>query len=186
MANGEIDRIPVNELSERYQLVRSAVYKRIKDLGIDTIKIGNRAYVNAQQIALLDEADDFIKGGGSMAEFLEMRGPQPGADIPTNTSSGLSTMPPNDMMNFMAQMMAEFASRFGAASTENPMDCYRDLEDAAKNGWKIRTSDVARLLQLDPVEVESYGNQFFDAGFMFTRAGFRSGREGAWRVSKQR
>jgi len=43
MSDGNIDRILVNHLSDRYQLARSAVYKRMSDLGIEREKIGNRA-----------------------------------------------------------------------------------------------------------------------------------------------
>ena len=72
MGDGNVDRIPVNQLSDRYDLARSAVYKRMADLGIERKKIGNRAYVSEAQLALLDELHSFIGVGGNVAEFIEL------------------------------------------------------------------------------------------------------------------
>ncbi|MGP1375407.1 MAG: hypothetical protein ACTS3T_21450 [Almyronema sp.] len=186
MGNGEIDRIPVNDLIDRYSLARSAVYKRLKDLGIVTIKVGNRAYVNAQQLRLLDEVHAFIQRGGTMAEFLEMRGLKPAEDDVTAESSGLSTLQPDNILDLVSKIAAEMAARLRPSQDVDPLACYKALEAAARNGWEIRTSEVAQLLQLDPREVSQYGDRFTDAGFVFTRVGYRSGGEAAWRVSKRR
>ena len=62
--------MPVKDLFTRYQLAKSVIYKRLKDLSIKPRKIGVRAFVNQQQLALLDEHHEFIQGGGSTAEFL--------------------------------------------------------------------------------------------------------------------
>ena len=88
MSDSNIDRIPVNQLSDRYKLARSAVYKRMADLGIEREKIGNRAYVGAEQVALLDELHSFIGVGGNVAEFIARKGlDKPGTQL-ADTSSG--------------------------------------------------------------------------------------------------
>ncbi|MEM6773086.1 MAG: hypothetical protein AAF597_21095, partial [Bacteroidota bacterium] len=67
----------VNELFERYKLGRSVIYKRIKDTGIKPTKIGVRAFVNSEQLVLLDSLHEFIQGGGTTAEFIFYRGLDP-------------------------------------------------------------------------------------------------------------
>ncbi len=67
-------RTPVSQLSDRYKLTRSVVYKRRKDLGIKTEKIGIRAYVSREQLTLLDALHEFIQGGGTTAEFIFYNG----------------------------------------------------------------------------------------------------------------
>jgi hypothetical protein len=60
----------------------------------------------------------------------------------------------------------------------------RELEEAYENGWLLSTSEVADLLGLLPKTVASYGREFADAGFVFTRAGTRKRGEIAWTIDK--
>lgn len=183
MNEGEIDRLQVNQLSDRYNLARSAVYTRLDALGIKPEKIGNKAYVSAEQLLLLDELHAFIQTGRSTAEFLEMKGIQRAEASPSGQSSGLSTVQP-EMMQFIAAIAAEMASRFQPPAPEpNPLAYFELLEQACRNGWLLRTSELAELLDLPPSEVGSY-DSFSEAGFVFTRAGYRAGGEVAWKVSK--
>lgn len=192
MSNGDIDRIPVNSLSDRYGgLARSAVYKRLEALGIQPEKVGNKAYLNADQIDLMDDLHDFIQMGGSTAEFLESRGLGRGGNGASGQrypgqSSGLSNVQP-DLVSLVSLIAGEIAARFQPQSPQrSPMDYYDVLERAAQNGWLLRTSEVATLLDLSPQEIlQHYGERFSEAGFVFTRAGYRAGREVAWKVSKR-
>ena len=71
------ENFPVSKLSSRYNLARSAVYKRMADLGMSREKVGNRAYLNLPQLALLDELHSFIQGGGNVQEFRQRQGLAP-------------------------------------------------------------------------------------------------------------
>jgi hypothetical protein len=192
MNNGGVDRLPVGQLPDRYNLVRSAVYTRMDALGIKPERIGNKSYVNAQQIELLDALHQFINSGGTTAEFLEMRGGQPSnGDVleqfpgqSSGQSSGLSTVPP-DFIQLVSSIAAEVASRFQAAGAEpDPLAYLEALERAAQNGWLLKTSEISGLLDLPVSEIQQCGDRFSEAGFVFTKAGYRSGGEVAWRVSK--
>ncbi|MBF2002806.1 MAG: hypothetical protein IGS50_19240 [Synechococcales cyanobacterium C42_A2020_086] len=184
MNSGEIDRLPVNQLMQRYNLARSAVYTRMEALGIQPTRIGNKAYVSAQQLQLLDDLHQFIKSGGTTAEFLDQRGmSRPKAEA-FDSSSGLSTVQPG-LVQLVSEIAAQVASRFQPALPESdPFAYYETLEQAAQNGWLLRTSEIAELLDLPISEFQYYGERFSEAGFVFTRAGFRAGGEVAWRVSK--
>ncbi len=48
----------------------------------------------------------------------------------------------------------------------------------------LSTKEVASLLGLAPSTICAYGQEFEDAGFVFTRAGTRKGGEIAWSISK--
>ena len=182
MSDGNVDRVPVNQLITRYNLARSAVYKRMKDLGIGREKIGNRAYINADQLAEMDALHEFINLGGNIAEFLARRGgsSQEGGDFSEDNSSSLA-LSNSDMMKLMTAFAEELVAKLQPA---NPLAYYESLESAAGKGWKLRTSELCELLKLSEKEIESYGQTFYEAGFAFNRVGFRSGGEAAWRVTK--
>jgi hypothetical protein len=61
----EIDRIPITQLPSRYGIARSNLYTRLKDLGIEPEKMGKKAYVNAEQLRLLDALHEHIQKGGT-------------------------------------------------------------------------------------------------------------------------
>lgn len=183
MSHGEIDRLPINQLIARYNLVRSAVYSRMESLGIKPERIGNKAYVNAEQIRLLDDLHAFINAGGTTAEFQESRGIRK-ESMSSEQSTGLSTVQP-DFARLVAALVAEIAARFQPQTPEpDPFAYFEVLERACQNGWLLSTSEIADLLDLLPSEIRQYGDRFSEAGFIFTKAGYRSGGEVAWRVSK--
>ena len=186
MSDDKVDRIPVSQLITRYNLARSAVYKRLKDLGITREKIGNRAYINAEQLAQMDALHEFIQLGGNIAEFNARRGIKEDAEEsddvssdPTD-SSGLA-LSNSDMLKLMQAFAAELAAQI---RPNNLLGYYESLESAAGKGWQLRTSELSNLLKLTEKEIESYGQTFYEAGFTFNRVGFRSGGEAAWRVTK--
>lgn len=185
MRDGEIDRLPVNQLSVRYNLARSAVYTRIEALGIKTERVGNKAYVNAEQLHLLDDLHQFIQSGGTTPEFVESRGIQKQDSSSSGGSTGLSTAQP-DVIQMVSAIAAQFASRMQPPPQPDPFAYFETLEKAARNEWLLRTSEIADLLDLSLSEMKHYGDRFSEAGFTFTKAGYRSGGEDAWRVSKER
>jgi hypothetical protein len=191
MGQVEIDRFPVSRLPDRYALARSAVYTRMEALGIQPQKIGNKAYINADQLRLLDELDQFIRRGGQTAEFLDLKGLQKSKPDTSNLSSGLSTVQPDSLQQIAAiaaqaaaQAIAQLMSRQASGVEPDPLEYFEKLEQAARNGWKLRTAEVAYLLKIPASEIELYGDSFTEAGFTFTKAGYRFGGEVAWSVSK--
>jgi len=68
------DLMPVGLLPDRYALGKSVIYKRRKALGISAKKLGGKAYISEEQLALLDALHEFIRKGGNTAEFLYFRG----------------------------------------------------------------------------------------------------------------
>ncbi|TVQ08188.1 MAG: hypothetical protein EA368_12305 [Leptolyngbya sp. DLM2.Bin27] len=185
MNPGEIDRYLVNQLPDRYSLARSAVYKRMQDLGIVSAKVGQRAYITSQQLQLMDDLHRFINQGGSAAEFIEARGlrPQSGNNGSGTSGNGSDLVGPNDFGGMLGAL-AELMGRMGFGQPE-PTQYFETLENAARNGWLFSTSEVAGLLDLSPQEIKGYGDRFSEAGFTFSRSGYRKNGEIAWKVTKR-
>ncbi|NMF82053.1 hypothetical protein [Nodosilinea sp. P-1105] len=191
MSRGEIDKFPVSQLPSRYDLARSAVYKRMDQLGIVPERVGNRAFLNVAQVKLMDDLHAFINHqGGSAAEFIEARGLRQPRTSPGNAggsaANGSTLAPtPGDFGSLISAIVSEVVSRLGGAPAPDPMHYFDRLEAAARNGWMPSTSELAELLDLSPRDIERLGDSFFEAGFIFTRAGYRKNGEVAWRVTKR-
>jgi DNA-binding transcriptional regulator YhcF (GntR family) len=197
MSRGEIDKFPVGQLPSRYQLARSAVYKRMEQLSIIPERTGQKSYINSAQLRLMDDLHSFIQQGGNAAEFVEARGlrqkpagrppktTQNGnGQIPTAPSSELANMPP-EFGSFISAIVSEVVSRLGLGGEPDPLNYFDRLEAAAQNGWFYSTSELAELLDVSPRTIEQQGNSFAEAGFVFSRAGRRQNGETAWRVKKR-
>lgn len=58
------------ELQDRYSIKREAYYNRLKFLGIKALRDSNgKAYLNSDQVALLDELHSYIKKHRKMSGF---------------------------------------------------------------------------------------------------------------------
>jgi DNA-binding Lrp family transcriptional regulator len=186
----EIDRLPLSQLLSRYGIARSALYTRLKDLQIEPVKEGKKAYVDGSQLQLLDELHEHIQGGGTTNEFLKQK---------TSKSTGLSrtpyktqesslivqdspgqiTLQPSGLVAVVEAIFLRLLPKTGSR-----LSYLRELEEAYEKGWLLSTSELADLLGLSPKTVAAYGQQFEDAGFVFTRAGTRKGGEIAWAINK--
>ncbi len=65
----ELDRFPVKDLQNRYNLGRTALYERFKFTHITPTKDGTRSYVSGEQLEELDRLDLHIKAGGKLEDF---------------------------------------------------------------------------------------------------------------------
>jgi hypothetical protein len=189
MNSGEIDQFPVSQLQSRYDLARSAVYKRMEQLGIATKRVGKHSHISGQQLRLMDELHVFIKQGGSAAEFVEARGLQKrqgnNGNGQSNGGSALTTTP-GDFGGLISAIVSEVINRVGFGPEPDPLEYFETLENAACNGWLLSTSELAGLLDMSPREIESFGDRFSEAGFMFSRSGYRKKTgEIAWKVAKR-
>lgn len=214
MSDVQLDTFPVSELQHRYKIVRSAVYTRLEALNIKPEKQGGRAYVDGEQLKLLDALDEHIEKGGTTAEFVESRassgqvqkssgqagqsgelmpssGQQPKSSGQIEKSSGQAgQFIVTEQHSALAGLIEVLASRLipmiasQLKPAHDPLASLRGLEEAYRNQWLLSTSELAQLLKVSPRTVRGYGDQFEDAGFVFTRAGTRKRGEVAWEISK--
>jgi hypothetical protein len=179
----EIDRIPITQLPSRYGIARSNLYTRLKDLGIEPEKMGKKAYVNAEQLQLLDALHEHIQKGGTTGEFLKTLGSdraQPNQTLAASPNEQNLVFQPHALVAVVEAIVKRLLPNTG-----NRLSYLRELEEAYEKGWLLSPSEVADLLRLSPKTVAGYGQEFSDAGFVFTRAGTRKGGELAWSIDKQ-
>lgn len=172
----EIDRIPLSQLPSRFGIARSALYTRLKDLQIEPIRDGKKAYLDAPSLELLDKLHQHIQGGGTTNEFLKQK---------ALTSTGLSRTPENiaSVQDSLGHLMITTIMHQLLSKTGDRLSYLRELEEASTKGWLLASSELADLLGLTPKTIAAYGGEFATSGFLFRRAGKKS-REIAWTVTK--
>ncbi|MGK7937101.1 MAG: hypothetical protein AB4206_15115 [Xenococcaceae cyanobacterium] len=189
-----VDLIPLSQLPSRYGIARSNLYNRLKDLKIEPTKQGRKAFVNEKELKLLDELHAHLTEGGVTSDFIKQQDhqfPQLVTDstLEAELSSPVSvpsqseptiTLQPTALISVVEAVV----KRFIPTSTSR-LTYLRELEEAYQNGWLLSTSEVANLLGLAQKTITSYGQEFSDAGFVFTRVGMRKRGEIAWAIDKQ-
>lgn len=175
---------PVNQLTQRYDLARSAVYTRLDALGIKPEKVGNRAYLNHAQLKLMDELHNFIQTGGQTAAFLEKKGLKKTENALPPSQAGFPLMQHPDIAQLVVAMSTELARHQSSVMSPGPLAHFQALEQAVQCGWLLSTSEITQLLNFPPDTLPQKQNSFTEAGFIFTQAGHRATGEIAWKVSK--
>ena len=190
MANStpDVDQ-SISELLTRYKITKPALYTRFKGLGIETFKVGRKAYVKSEDVKLLDELDKHIKKGGAIADFVYTNSTatelskasseeltEPSEPIPVNHSDGwLNSLPL--LVNSLADAIAQRIT-----PPVNPLAELEALEKAYEKRWVKSTNQLSSILKLNSKTLIRY--QSFDRhGFTFTRKG-QVGAEIGWRVGK--
>jgi len=206
MSQTTLDRISVAQLPDRYSITRSVVYNRLNDLSIKPERLGNKAYVNAQQLDLLDRLHQHIQDGGITADFLAATGRsgiQSGlqsvglSDGQSESSARLSgtesspqsvgrsgiqsaKLSDGQVMLVDAQaltILGEIMTRF--VPLPAPLANLRAIQEACDQGWLLSTSHLVALLG-----VKNLSGQMIERyGFRFMRVG-HNGAESAWRVGQ--
>jgi len=72
MSEAELFDYPIKQLPDRYGIAPSAVYVRMKRLNITPHTQGNRSYLDASQLDLMDDLHDFLTEDSSRSidDFL--------------------------------------------------------------------------------------------------------------------
>jgi DNA-binding Lrp family transcriptional regulator len=187
-----IDLVPLTQLPSRYGIARSNLYNRIKDLKLESVKQGRKAFVNADQLQLLDGLHAHIERGGTTLGFIQLLKKQgyqlthdSTVNSPVSYSEDLNHSEPTISLNptALVNVIETVVKRIVPQSTRR-LTYLEELESAYQNGWLLSTSEVSDLLGLTSKTIASYGIEFSDAGFLFTRAGTRKGGEIAWSIDK--
>ena len=187
--NTEIDRFPVSDLRDRYRIGRTALYKRMNKLAIKPVKQGTKSYLSGEQLQRMDELELHLKSGGGLADFakpvqqtfteqteqLQKSNIQPKSPPQSSAMGAVIEGIVQSVFTCIAPQPAQAGMRLAHL---------RELEEAYDKNWILSTSELADLLGLSATTVRRYGDQFEEAGFLFTRAGTRSRGEVAWKVDK--
>ncbi|MBG1265468.1 hypothetical protein [Nostoc sp. WHI] len=180
----EIDPFPVAALLDRYNLGKQAVYNRIDALDIKTFKQGNKSYITASDVELLDQLHDHISAGGKMDDFKSPKTELVNSPLDRlDTSSRLvdrldtTTGQPDLALGEVVQLVEAIARHLRPAE---PLQHLKALEEAAAAGWLLSSSEVEGLIRCKP-RVKSGESQFTRGSFSFVRSG-KIGNQSGWKV----
>lgn len=167
-----VDSIPVSGLTDRYEIGRTALYDRLKALGIEPEKRGRTSHISASQLDRLDELDTRLKNGEPMPS-------PPTGQITEHDRRTFTEQPPNTSPNTsIALSPSTDAAILTLASMlqprPDPLANYHSLQAAADNGWLLPTALVRELVGVTP-----RGEEFDRLGFRFVRQTRRT----EWSVS---
>lgn len=186
---------PVKDLPERYGIGRTMLYERINALSLTLEKVSNRAYVDEEQLKLLDGLDAHIKAGGITSDFLKEHGLSGGQDeqvgaLTQKIRNLQRSGKPEQGEQISERWQIAYALNAIADRITDPLqplkmqqEQLRMLAEIAEQGWLIPTSQMLQLLGLrsQPPLTDGW---FQRRGFMFIKVG-RKGRESEWRVVKK-
>lgn len=178
-----IDEWPLKGLPDRYGVARSQVFNRIKALGIETTKRNNKAYVNEDQLAMLDDLHQLIQQGKTLEEGAAIVNPSP---RPSRETPGQHIVPTAGAMvgqSYGTGQLELLQALVALAQPQqpplNPLARFEQLQAIADHDWRPSTKELADILGLSSLP----GPTFERYGFRFTRAG-KNGSQTAWKVEK--
>jgi hypothetical protein len=155
----------------------------MKRLNITPHTQGNRSYINASQLELLDDLHDFLVEDSSRTidEFLKRlsafelseSGFFPKGQLARQQTGHLTPESVSAVEYKQGTHAAHLRERF------------EFLERASAKGWLLSTSDLAQLIGLSPSTVVKY-EHLSRWGFSFVKCTERTGREVNWAVKRPR
>ncbi len=188
-----VDLIPLSQLPSRYGIARSNLYNRLKDLKIESVKQGRKAFITMAGLQLLDELHTHLEQGGTTSEFIKQQAnnhhlvniPTAIPEVSNSFETEYSSEPTVSLNPSILVGVIETVVKRLIPSSKSRLTYLRELEEAYQNEWLLSTSEVADLLGLNQKTITNYGQEFSDAGFIFERAGVRKGGEIAWSIDKE-
>ncbi|HEY9649212.1 MAG TPA: hypothetical protein V6C95_01010 [Coleofasciculaceae cyanobacterium] len=179
MSQTELFDFPIKQLPERYGIARSAVYVRMKRLNVTPHTQGNRSYINASQLNLLDDLHDFLCEDSSRTidDFLRSLS---AVELTPQAVSSTGQLTRQQTGHLPGQPLPEFPYK-PESHAERLRERFEFLERASSRGWLLSTSDLALLIGLEPTTVVRH-EQLSRWGFTFVKCAERTGREVNWVV----
>ena len=183
MSQAELFDYPIRELPERYGIARSAIYVRMKRLNITPHTQGNRSYINASQLKLLDNLHDFLAedSGRNIDDFLRSLN---AVEVTQPAFSSTGQLAPRQTGHLQGQSFPELQYQLEGHATQL-RERFELLDRAATRGWLLSTSDLALLIGLEPGSLVRH-QELSRWGFTFVKRVERTGREVNWAVKHPR
>lgn len=182
--NTLIDGLGIDQLMQRYGLnSKTQLQTRRDKLGLkfEAPNGGRKTIATHDQILLLDQLHDFIKNGGSIDKFCEMRRVNHSTELATESNSGQSDLLQiSQGMMLLANAITSGAGNLFATRLSTPTDplmIQEQLQRVSDRGWVVSTSQLSQILG-----VKSFGSDRY--GFVFVKSG-QVGREAGWVVRRK-
>ena len=188
----EIDNFPVSQLQSRFSLGKQAVYNRLDALDIKPFKEGNRSYITADQLQLLDQLHEHINQGGTMAEFPKSAAsPVDKLDTPVDKAASLvdtvergMTKSAANNLDVLVQVVSAGVEKAIASSVQakSPLWYMGELKRAVDEDWLLTTKEIQQLIGVKP-RTKKGESTYTRGSFSFVKSG-KIGGQTAWKVVK--
>ncbi len=141
MAENNTYKFPTSQLTERYGVVRSVVYKRLDDLHIKPRRQGNKSFINDDHLQLMDDLNTHLKKEGRTDEFVKQCIEQ-GRIIPVQTEALVTQTQAREMTASHPQSLT--------TTDESVIDTQASGEDMiaelqAQKAEKVQISDIQEV-----------------------------------------
>lgn len=149
----EIDLIPLAQLPSRYGIARSNLYTRLKDLKIESVKQGRKAFVSGDNLRLLDGLHAHLEKGGTTNEFIKEISSNSNlenvstADVSaydsrdtSNGGEGMVSLQPSVLVGAIEAVVKRLIP-----TNRSSLNYLRDLEEAYEKGWLLSTSEISKF-----------------------------------------
>ena len=174
MSEAELFDYPIKDLPDRYSVARSAVYVRMKRLNITPHTQGNRSYINASQLDLMDDLHEFLTEDSSRTidDFLRSLS---AVEVMQQVFPATRQLARQQTGHLKGQSFPELEYKPGSNAAQL-RERFEFLDRASSRGWLLSTSDLALLIGLEPASVVKH-DELSRWGFTFIKCTQRSGRE---------
>lgn len=170
----EINKFPVKDLQNRYNVGRTALYTRFTTANITPEKNGTRSYISGEELEELDRLNSHIKTGGKLEEFKPILKQK--NEMISDLAPALDNSLDKDTFTETLALIEAIAKHFSAP--RDPLAELKALEYAAEHELLLPSSKVRELAGVKP-----HGQEFQRGSFFFSRCG-KIGAQSAWRVKK--
>ena len=139
--NSENAKFPTKNLQQRYGIAKSVVYNRLDALSVKPQRQGNKSYINALQLTLMDDLNSHMKAGGRKEEFVRECLVN-GRIIPAQTEAMITQTQAHEMTASQPQALV-----VANESEIDPEFSGQDMVAAlqAQKGEKVQNSDIQEI-----------------------------------------
>ena len=185
MTGQNTGQMKIDDLTQRYGITRQTFYNRLDALEMKLELLGRFKVANPEQVALLDELNEHLDGGGSYGDFVPVSSVSKldstfdsTVDVTLDAVSEALDIEPvtiKQSLDRVAGLLEKIIDKFPPT---DPLHSERVLEEIAQKNWVLPTSKIKELIGVEP-----RGKLYQRGGWKFTKAG-KIGRESGWRVIK--
>ncbi|BAQ66956.1 hypothetical protein [Geminocystis sp. NIES-3709] len=177
----------INDLQERYNLkTRQSVYDRLKAIGTQVEKEGNKSYVTEGVLEELDQLQEHLNLGGSIKTFIPTLKTTVHSKIDNETvyssidtvNSELDNNLQYEQLELFENLMERVEEVVERMIPQNPINHWEKLDIAVERGYILSSKEVKSLVGTKP-----FGEQWIRGAFIFTRTG-KIGNQAGWKISR--
>ena len=166
--------LTIQDLVARYDISRQQIYERMKAVGVNPIKRGNRSLFDEAMVATLDEQHLRLKEGFPLRDTVS---PTTIDVTPLQTTYIKQTAPESSQVEAFKALGTVIADALQTVefhpTQDTELTIHRQLQEIADQKWTVTTRMLARILGQSNSSLHSWGSTTKRLGFSIERTGER-------------